>query len=241
VDIEDLARLEELFKGTDKIGQPRDFKSLVIPVSAAATMDAANPCAINVFLVLLTFLFYGVGRKGVLGTGFALSVGVFISYFLMGLGLIRAFNSVYQLKYIAVAFAFFFGLLSIIEFLTHESRHIPAVFAKQITKYLEHSSNLHTGFFAGAITASLLLPCSSSPYFLALNLLMESATIIEGTLLLVLYNLIIVAPFMIITFFVHVLGVKTMDMKLWMLGKRRWINLLIGLSLVYLSISLLFD
>lgn len=220
MDIEDLARLEELFKGTDKIGQPRDFKSLVIPVSAAAAVDAANPCAINVFLVLLTFLFYGVGRKSVLCTVFAFSVGVFISYFLMGLDLIRAFNSVYQLKYIAVAFALFFGFLSIIEFLTHESRHIPAVFAKQITKYLEHSTNPRTGFLAGAITAYLLLPCSSAPHFLALNLLSERATIIEGTLLLVLYNLIIVTPFMMITFLVHVLGVKTMDMKLWMLGKK---------------------
>ena len=238
---EKIVRLEELFAGTKFTGLSRDFNSLIVPVFVAATMDAFNPCAINVFLVLLTFLFYGVGRRVMLRTGVSFSVGVFITYLLMGLGLIRAFSSFSQVKYVAVAFAIFLGALSIIEFLSGERRHLPGAFARQITKYLERSSNPGTGFVAGVVTASLLLPCSSAPYFLALNLLSERATLFGGLLLLAIYNLIIVTPFLIITFFFHTLGVKTMDMKLWVTEKRRWINLLVGLGLICLSLYILFE
>lgn len=203
-------------------------------------MDAVNPCAINVFLVLLTLLFYGAGQRVVLGTGIAFSGGVFITYLLMGVGLIRAFSSVSQVKYVAVAFAIFLGALSIIEFFTGERRHLPGAFARQITNYLERSSNPGTGFIAGVVTASLLLPCSSAPYFLALNLLSERSTLVGGLLLLAIYNLIVITPFLMITFFVYALGVTTMDMKLWMLEKRRWINLLLGLGLICLSLFTLF-
>lgn len=240
-DTEKIAMLEALFAGTKMPGPPWDFKSLIIPVSIAAAMDAVNPCAISVFLVLLTFLFYSVERKVVLSTGIAFSGAIFITYLLMGLGLIRAFSSVSQIKYLAVAFAIFLGALSIIEFSTGERRHLPGAFARQITRYLERASNPRTGFVAGVVTASLLLPCSSAPYFLALNLLSEKATLFGGLLLLAIYNLIIIIPFLMITLCVHTLGVKTMDMKLWISGKRRWINLLMGLGLICLSLFILFE
>lgn len=240
-DMDKIARLEALFTGTDIPSPPRDFKSLIIPVSVAAAMDAVNPCAISVFLVLLTFLFYGVGRRAALSTGIAFSGAVFITYLLMGVGLIRAFGSISQIKYIAVAFAIFLGALNIIEFLTGERRHLPGAFARQITRYLEQSSNPRTGFVAGVVTASLLLPCSSAPYFLALNLISERATLFGGLLLLAIYNLIIITPFLMITLCVHTLGVKTMDMKLWVSGKRRWINLLVGVGLICLTLFILFE
>jgi cytochrome c biogenesis protein CcdA len=60
-----------------------------------------------------------------------------------------------------------------------------------------------------------------------------------GYALIGYYNLIIVAPLLAITVMIHVLGVKTMDLKLRMIEGRRWINLLLGLGLVALGLLVL--
>lgn len=247
--VEKVANLEKFFTEIDIEVYLGDFNLLILPISIAAAIDAVNPCSISVFIVLLAFVFHSTGRGVALRTGLSFSFAVFITYFLIGLGLIRAFGGLSkirtfgdlsQIKYIVVFFALFLGVMRIIEFLTGERRHLPNAFITQITKYLERASNPLTGFVAGVVSASLLLPCSSAPYFLALNLLSNKATLLGGVLLLMIYNLIIITPFLIITVCVHSLGVKTLDLKLWIEGRRRWINLLVGLGLICLSILMLY-
>ena len=239
VDVEEMNNLEALFKGTKTLGLSMDFISLIVPVSVVAVMDAVNPCAISVLLVMLSVLFYSSERGVVLSTGVAFSGAVFITNLLKGLGLIRAFSSLSSIRYVAVAFALILGCLSIFEFIAGERKHIPDAFAKQITKSLERVSNPRTGFVAGVVVAALLLPCSSAPYFLAVNLISETATQLDGFLLLTIYNLIIVSPLLLITFCIHSLGLQTMNAKLWISEKRRWINLLMGLGLICLSLYIL--
>lgn len=229
------SKLTTLFRGGDIQGLTNDFWTLLIPVSIAAFMDAINPCAVSVFLVMLTLLLYSYKSNLVLKTGLAFSFAVFFTYLLFGLGLMRVINSVFQVRYLTAAFAFLFGVFSIYEFFTGAKKHIPDAFSNQISKYIEKVSNPRTGFFAGIITGSLLLPCSSAPYFIALNLLSEKATQIDGFILIVLYNFIIISPFLIITVFIYSFNVQTMDMRLWLQEKRQWINLLIGIGLILLS------
>ena len=131
-DVEKVARLDELFTETEIEGRLGDFNLLILPISIAAAMDAVNPCAISVLIVLLTLVFYGAGRGAALRTGISFSGAVFITYFLMGLGLIRAFGILLQMKYIVVVFALFLGVMRIIEFLTGERRHLPKAFIRLI-------------------------------------------------------------------------------------------------------------
>lgn len=239
-DMEKIARLEDLFVGEYAEGSQRIFKSLIIPVLIAAVMDSINPCAINTLLVLLTFVIFSVGHGKVLRTGLAFSGAVFLTYFFMGLGFIQVFSHVYYLKYVVFALTFSLGVLMIIEFFRGDRKHLPSKFSEKITKYLERASNPWTGFIAGIVSASLLLPCSSAPYFLALNLISERTTLFGGLGLLLIYNVIIILPFLIITVCVDALGLRTMDMKLWLKGKRRLINLILGLGLICLSTLILY-
>lgn len=239
IDMEERTNLEALFKGTKTLNLSMDFSSLILPVFIVAVMDAVNPCAISVLLVMLSVLFYSSKRGVVLSTGIAFSGAVFITYFLMGLGLFQAFSDFSSIRYVAVAFALILGCLSIFEFIMGERKHIPDAFAKQITKHLEKVSNPRTGFVAGIVVAALLLPCSSAPYFLAVNLISETTTQLGGFLLLAIYNLIIISPLLIITFCIHSLGLQTMNAKLWISEKKRWINLLMGLGLICLSLYIL--
>ena len=59
---------------------------------------------------------------------------------------------------------------------------------------------------------------------------------ITGVALIALYNLIIVAPFVMTTVVVHGLMRTTMDIKLWSMENRRLVNLLIGATLVLLGV-----
>ena len=239
-DSDRVSTLEKLLTGADVGEAPADFSRLIAPVSLAACMDAINPCEIGVFLVLLTFVLYSVDRRTALKTGLSFTAAVFVTYLLLGLSLLRVLIHLTWVKYLFVAFAVFMGALRIWGSLRGERRHIPGSFSRNITRRLEQASNVKTGLVAGVVTASLLLPCSSAPYFLALSLISERARMLEGVLLLAVYNFIVVVPFMAITILVYVFNVKTMYLRLMMTEKSRWINLILGAGLIGLSLIILF-
>lgn len=237
IDPEDIAFIKRLFIESDVIvTDVGGFFSLLPVVVIAAIVDAFNPCCFTIFVILLSFVFYGVGKKSVLKIGLAFTIALFISYFILGLGLSRIFPHVPQIKYIAAAFSLLIGGLRIIEGLGIKVKHIPSAFTGIISKQLESVSNPRTGFIAGIVVGFLMLPCSSAPYFIVLSLLSERASLMNGMLLLGLYNLIIITPFLILTLIVHTLTRTTRELKLWSLEKNKWINLLMGLVLILLGL-----
>jgi len=213
-----------------------DFLELLPMVAAAAAVDAINPCCFNVFVVLLSLVFYDVGRKAALRVGLAFSFGLFTSYFLLGIGLFSVLPRVSGIKYLVSAVAIVFGGLRILDALGIDVKYLPDALAGKVSAQIESVSNPRSGYWAGLATGILLLPCSSAPYFIVLNLLSERVYMITGIALIALYNLIIVAPFVITTVVVHGLMRTTMDLKLWSMENRRWVNLLIGVTLVLLGL-----
>ena len=213
-----------------------DFLELLPMVAAAAAVDAINPCCFNVFVILLSFVFYDVGRRAALRVGLAFSSGLFTSYFLLGLGLFSILPRVSGIKYLVSAVAIVFGGLRILDALGMDVKYLPDALAGRVSAQIEGVSNPRSGYWAGLATGILLLPCSSAPYFIVLNLLSERVHMITGLALIALYNLIIVAPFVITTIVVHGLMRTTMDLKLWSMENRRWVNLLIGVTLVLLGL-----
>jgi len=213
-----------------------DFLELLPVVAAAAAVDAINPCCFNVFVILITFVFYDVGRRAALRVGLAFSSGLFTSYFLLGLGLFSVLPRISGIKYLVSAVAIVFGGLRILDALGLDVKYLPDALAGRVSAQIEGVSNPRSGYWAGLATGILLLPCSSAPYFIVLNLLSERVHMITGVALIALYNLIIVAPFVITTVVVHGLMRTTMDIKLWSMENRRWVNLLIGVTLVLLGL-----
>jgi cytochrome c biogenesis protein CcdA len=213
-----------------------DFLELLPMVAAAAAVDAINPCCFNVFVILLSLVFYDVGRKAALRVGLAFSSGLFTSYFLLGIGLYSVLPRVSGIKYLVSAVAIVFGGFRILDALGMDVKYLPDALAGRVSAQIEGVSNPRNGYWAGLATGMLLLPCSSAPYFIVLNLLSERVYMITGIALIALYNLIIVAPFVITTVVVHGLMRTTMDLKLWSMENRRWVNLLIGVTLVLLGL-----
>src|SRR3990167_11301035 len=62
-------------------------------VAVSALLDSVNPCAFSVLLITVAFLFsLGKPRKEVLALGWSYIGGLFLTYLLIGLGILRALH-----------------------------------------------------------------------------------------------------------------------------------------------------
>lgn len=238
-DPSEIKDLQDIFQGVNVGYSSGSFWSIFIPVVGAAIIDAVNPCAFSVLVVLLTFVFYSVNRRSVIYVGASFSLAVFLTYTIMGLGFIQILSKFFYFKYIIFVFIIFLGITRIREFFSGKNEHLPNSFVNIINTQIEKISTPRNAFFAGVLTALFILPCSSGPYFVALNLVTNSNNYLEGVSLIVLYNLIVIAPFLLITIFIHKMIIDTYRVKNFITKERRWFNLLIGILLIMLSIFLL--
>jgi cytochrome c biogenesis protein CcdA len=216
-----------------------NFFVLLILVSLLAAADAINPCELNAFLLLLVYVFYHVGKKAVLKVGLVFSSAVFITYYLMGLGLLRVFQGVPFLKLAIAAFGLIVGALEVTAFLGIERKHIPGAFTTKIKTSLERAVNPYTAFLAGVAVSLLLLPCTSGPYFITIELMAQKTTLLGGLILLTAYNAIVVAPFLVVTLIIYTLTFKTSKLRRWITEKERWLRLFAGMTMIFISLMMI--
>ncbi|GAJ24391.1 unnamed protein product, partial [marine sediment metagenome] len=62
-------------------------------VVSAAFVDAINPCAFAVLIILLTTISMCHNRRKALYAGLAFSFSIYLAYFLMGVGLLCAISA----------------------------------------------------------------------------------------------------------------------------------------------------
>lgn len=204
----------------------------LIAITAAA--DALNPCEFYIIAVLLTLVLFRIGRKDVLKIGLSFIAAIFTGYYLLGLGLLKILEQFPQLKYGIISISLIIGTLEILEFFGERIKLIPQTFSERISIRLEKALSIPTAFIAGLFVSILLLPCTSAPYFIVLNLISEGTTLFEGLIILVFYNIIIILPLLIITLAVYTLTYTTLGLKMWISKKRKWLNLFTGITMLIL-------
>jgi len=119
-------------------------------------------------------------------------------------------------------------------------KRVPEFFFKRLSAYLRRvSENPMMAFAIGVVASAFLLPCTSGPYLIALSLIANLETLFEGLFLLTVYNGIIITPFLAITLGVHTLELKTSDLKRWSSKRQKWLNLIAGLLMIFLSLYLI--
>ena len=101
------------------------------------------------------------------------------------------------------------------------------------------SENPLTAVAIGIVSAVFLLPCTSAPYFMAVVLIESLGSLVEGLVLLTVYNGIVIAPFIAITVCIHTLKLRTMQLKSWSSKHQRRLNLVSGLLIILLGVYLL--
>jgi len=210
-------------------------------VVVTALIDSINPCAIGVLILLLATLFGAAKSKlHIIKITGAYIFVVFLVYLLAGLGLARFFTAIPLVLTLTIGLIVggvvaVLGLVEIKDFFWYGkgfSLTIPPAMAARIHKYVTKIT-LPGVIFLGAFVAAVELPCTGAPYLAIIYILSQNFDF-TAFLLLVLYNILFVAPLMIITAAV-VAGTKVVHVQKWKQKFRHYMRLLTGLLLVFMA------
>ncbi|TSC63017.1 MAG: cytochrome c bioproteinis transmembrane protein [Parcubacteria group bacterium Gr01-1014_48] len=218
----------------------------LLTVITTAAIDAINPCAIGVMILMISAI---MGAKQSLRRlvmlGLIYTGAVFITYLLAGLGLLYFLSTIplFVVEYLSVivgSIIIIAGILEIKDYFWYArgfSLTIPAVFSHKIEKMSATTSA--TGIaLLGFFVAAVELPCTGAPYLAIITLLSQQFNLM-AFFLLVLYNIIFVAPLLVILFLV-VFGVELQNIHTWKQINKGAMRLAIGLLLVALGWLLIF-
>ncbi len=213
----------------------------LLTIVITALIDSINPCAIGVLILMCTVLLAGkqsAKRLFVLGSVYILSV--MTVYLVAGLGLVYFFTKIplWVTEYLSITVGVLIiaaGFVEIKDYFWYGvgfSLTIPPVFAKQLHNFTSKST-IPAVMFLGAFVSAVELPCTGAPYLAIITLLSQYFDW-YAFMLLVLYNVLFVAPLIVILLLV-VAGKKVHEIKKWKHRARPYMRLGAGLLFVGLG------
>lgn len=219
-------------------------------VVLAGLIDGINPCAIAVLLVFVsaTLLAVGATMEGGLGErrralfrgGSAYVAGMFITYLLIGLGLMGFAGALRQdhigTKIFAVV-AIGWSVLALQEALLPElgeRLRMPPMLHSRAQSWVSRAS-VPGLFVAGALIGLCTVPCSGNVYLAVLALLSTRTDMAQAFGYLVIYNLAFVVPL------IALLGAAATPAAMrtlarWQLHNRASLKLALGLTTALVSL-----
>jgi len=236
----------------DRIGESKSrslSEGLTIPaVIIAAAIDSVNPCTFAVLVLLLGTLIVvqRTGKKGiVLKAGIAFTVAIYISYFLMGIGVFTVIQRTgIQRQFIMVvsSLAILIGLWNMKDFFAYGkwfSIEVPQRWRPMVKRLTSSVVSIPGAFAVGVLDSLFLLPCSSGPYIAILALLSSNTETGKGILYLLLYNFIFVLPLLGITLAVHFGYTTTARAERWRSQRLKLLHLIAGLLMFLMGTGML--
>lgn len=173
-------------------------------VVVAALIDSINPCAFSILLLTIAFLFsIGKLRSNILRIGGVYILGIFVVYILIGLGISQALHLFNTPHFMAKAGALLLIVLGAINLINEFFPKFPLKLripqsAHHKMADLMNKATLPTAFVLGALVGLCEFPCTGGPYLMVLGLLHDTATYLKGVAYLLFYNLIFIAPLVVI-------------------------------------------
>jgi len=213
-----------------------------------AAVDAVNPCAFAVLLLMLTTVIaYNPGnRRRILLSGVAFITSVFILYFIYGLVIIKFFQVVQALTQVRIwifkglgVAAIVFGVLNIRDFVRYKpgrlGTEMPLFMRPRVQKILSRITSVRGASLVGIFVTLFLLPCTIGPYVIAGGIL-SVFEMMENIPPLLLYNLIFILPMMAIVGGVYLGLGRVEDVASWKernIGKLHLVagSLILGLGI----------
>lgn len=185
----------------------------------AAIADSINPCAIMVLIILLSSLivYQKDNKKKIILTAFAFILAVYLTYFLIGLGLasiVATAKISNTITMIVGVIAIIIGLANIKDAFFYRKGdwaiEIPQAWRTKLTKILLRVTSPVGAFLSGGIVTMFELPCTGGPYLFGISLISHASSLGERIALLGFYNLVFILPLIIIAILV-VKGTMTIE------------------------------
>jgi len=217
---------------------------LLPAVVVTGLLDSVNPCAFAVILLLLAFLFtLRQARSRILQLGAVYILMIFLVYFAIGLGLLRAVrlsDDPHLVARLGSWVLIVLGAVNLIGYFFPQfpiKLHMPK-FAGAKTQELIGRATLPATIGAGLLVGLCTFPCSGGVYVSIITLLNAKTTLAWGVAYLGLYNLLFVLPLVLI---LAIVGNRPAA-KRWARWERQYagsIRLWYGLAMVALGASML--
>lgn len=193
--------------GTDALWRASGGGELFFPlVVVSALIDSINPCAFGILLVTLGFLLaLGKTKREILVIGGVYVLGIFLTYILIGLGILQAlhiFDTPHFMAKVGAGILIVLGVVGLAnEFFPSFpiKLRFPRFAHRKIGTLLERAS-LPAVFLLGALVGLCEFPCTGGPYLMILGLLHDNGTYLEGVGYLVLYNVVFIIPLVLMLF-----------------------------------------
>lgn len=212
----------------------------------AALVDAINPCAFAVLILLVATVISAKGKKEGLLSGILFSLAVFISYFLMGLGIykaIGAFNLPQIFSIVIGVIAILIGLANLKDFFWYGKgfvMEVPFSWRPKMQAIIKRVTSPLGAMGAGFLVSLFLLPCTSGPYIVILGLLAQREDLARSVVLLAAYNLIFILPMVVITIGMY-FGIRAKRLEGWRQRNIRLLHLIAGAIMLFIGAYLIYN
>ena len=219
---------------------------LTIPALVlAAAADSVNPCTFAVLILLLGTLLVAGKRGKVLWVGLSFIAAIYISYFLMGLGIFTAIQTAgVQRPFILTvsALAILLGLWNMKDYFAYGkwfTIEVPQRWRPLVKKLTSSAVTIPGAFAVGVLDSFFLLPCSSGPYIAILALISKTSTRLQGIVYLLFYNLIFILPLLAIALGIHFGFTTTARAERWRSARLGKLHFVAGLVMFLLGVGMI--
>lgn len=231
------------------------FRSFgVLTVVGAGLVDGLNPCAFATIVFFISYLAF-LGRKGreILAVGAAFALGVFITYLLVGMGLLRVLE---RLTFLTALSRWVYGLtalfclfLAIFSFLDYRrarrgefqdmTLRIPQRLRRQINRVIRGGAQMRAfvpiAFVTGFIVSIIELACTGQVYLPTIIFVMGMPDMQgQAFLYLLLYNLAFILP-LVVVFGLTYFGTTSEQLGIFI--GRRTATIKLGTALLFLVLT----
>ncbi len=193
------------------------FRSMgVVAVVAAGLLDGVNPCAFATILFFVSYLAISRRQRAeMLLVGAAFTLGVFLTYFAVGLGAIRLLSLIEAMRTVGMVLysllalgCFALAILSLRDYrlarqgrLEDMSLNLPEAVRRRIHGHIRAGRNAFWGaaFVSGVIVSLLELACTGQVYLPTISFVISVPEMRASAILyLLLYNALFVTPLLVV-------------------------------------------
>lgn len=214
--------------GTQNKFRPKFGRNLYIfPAILAGVLDGVNPCAFTTLIFLLSYLaFMGRSRREIMAIGISFSLAVFITYYLIGLGLFRVLAFTQAIPWMALALKWLlltvlaaFAVLSLVDYFkvkagkTNElilqlPDHFKQKIHRSIRTQAKSTALIASSLGLGFLVSVFELACTGQVYFPTIAYLVQAQKQLSAYLMLGVYNLGFILPLLLV-FYLTYTGIQS--------------------------------
>ncbi|MDO8552290.1 MAG: cytochrome c biogenesis protein CcdA [bacterium] len=213
-------------------------------VLISSLLDSVHPCSFSILLITIAFLFgLQLTREKILQIGGVYIAGIFASYLLIGLGLLKVlhlFNTPHFMGKLGASILILFGIINLLNRFFPNiplKLKMPAIAHKPMAKLLEKTSII-AAFGLGLLVGICQFPCMGGPYLMVIGLLRDQVTYFAGFWYLLLYNLVLIVPLVLVLWFAADKGVVE-KMQGWKRDHIDRVRLIAGIAMIVLGTLIL--